>query len=79
MLIKSKYWTPNFKAIYHFLRERIKKILEGKRYLEDIEKISKLTEEWRKRYSRKYPRELKTAGSPYPRNNTVKDYDLAKP
>ena len=79
MLIKRRYCVPNFKVIYHFLRERISKILEGKRYLEDIEKISKLTGEWRKRYSRKYPRELKTAGSPYPRNNTIKDYDFTKP
>lgn len=77
--INSKYKLPNFKVLYHYLRVRIRDILGGACFLNDLKILSKQTEECRKRYSRSCERKLRSAASPYKRENTVKDYDLEKP
>lgn len=66
------YRKPNYKILYSWVSDHLKEIIDG---LEDLwsefVEIITITMEKRKRRSRRYPRELKYSGKPYPRNSTI--------
>jgi len=66
------YRKPNYKILYSWVSKHLKQIIEGFTELwnEFVETIE-ITMEKRKRRSRRYPRELKYSGKPYPRNSTI--------
>jgi hypothetical protein len=69
------YKKPNYKILYSWVSDHLKQILDNIADLwnEFVETIS-ITMEKRKRWSRKYPRELKYSGKMYPRNSTIVDF-----
>jgi hypothetical protein len=70
----ARYQKPNFKVILNHVIDVFRKILNKIRgVLNDIAYLIKLTTERRKRYSRKYPRQIRGPASPYPYNNTVRN------
>jgi hypothetical protein len=72
---ERNYQKPNYKILYSWVSDNLKKIFDGINYLwnEFVETIS-ITMQKRKRRSRRYPRELKYSGKMYPRNSTIVDF-----
>ena len=68
--MKEEYSKPNFKLIFGWITSQLPKILKGLRGFKKmlVELIDRSMEK-RERHSRSYPRELKSPGSPFPRNN----------
>ena len=68
----DQYEKPNFKLILDWVKTKMKRLLNrGISILRDLKTLIKLSTEKRVHYKRTYPRQLKGAASPYPRNNTI--------
>lgn len=66
------YLKPNLKLAINFIRDRFGKFVLRKRgLLAELKTLLENSTEKRFHESRAYPREIKSADSPYPRNNTV--------
>ena len=77
--MSRRYEKPNFKLILNFIVKIMPKI--WKRIADVIRHIQRLIKdstERRKRYSRSYPREIKSPASPYPYNNTGWVWEFGK-
>jgi hypothetical protein len=69
--LEADYEKANFKACCKFVVEKIGKYWnQPKRMINKLIKIVFRTKQKRKRYSRSYPREIKSPQSPYVYNNT---------
>jgi hypothetical protein len=70
--LETIYSKTNFKLVYDWIIERLKKIFKRSRgVLKDLEKVMNLSTEKRKRRSRSYKRVLKTPASNYKRENVL--------
>ena len=70
--LSRRYKKPNFKLIFdHFTQTMPNLWYRFRRLIDDFKALIKESTQRRKRWARRYPRELKTPASPYPRNNTL--------
>jgi len=75
-VLEDEYSKPNFKVIFNFVAELLPKLFQRIRgVFRRLPHLMKLCTARRKRYSRRYKRELKSSASPYPYNNTVWVHD----
>ncbi len=66
------YQKPNFKLCFNFVAKRLSHWLSAPgALLVKLARIVRRSTEKRRRYSRSYPREVKSPDSPFPRSNTV--------
>jgi DDE family transposase len=75
-VLESSYFKPNFKVMFNFIVDLLPRLFQ--RFRDVFAKfplLLKLCTVKRKRFSRRYKRELKTSASPYPYNNTVWVHD----
>ncbi len=75
----QEYKKPNFKLILDFIIGVFPKILRKIRnVLVPIRELINYSTEKRRHRSRSYPRQLRSPASPYPRNNTIWDWDVMR-
>lgn len=66
------YKKPNYKILYRWVSDHLREIIDGIGHLwNEFVQIIEISMEKRIRRSRRYPRELKYSGKPYPRNSTI--------
>jgi hypothetical protein len=75
--LQDTYKRSNFKLVFNFILLAFPKILKRVQgVLDGLRTLIKRSTERRKHHSRCHPRELRRPASPYPRNNTLWQWDL---
>lgn len=70
--LDDRYAKPNFKLCFNFVARRLSSWMAAPAaLLVKLGRIVQRTTEWRRRYSRSYPREVKRSSKGYPRNSAV--------